>query len=127
LGENARAALIARGFAEMVRYGVARGGRAETLAGLSGLGDLVLTCSSLQSRNFSLGKGLGEGRSAAEMLDGKTSVAEGAFTAPVLQASARAMGVAMPVVDAVCALLDGSAGVIDVVRSLLSRPLKGET
>jgi glycerol-3-phosphate dehydrogenase (NAD(P)+) len=126
LGENARAALIARGFAEMVRYGVARGGRAETLSGLSGLGDLVLTCSSTQSRNFSLGKGLGEGRTAADLLDGKTSVAEGAFTAPVLQASARQLGVAMPVVDAVCALLEGGADADAVVRALLARPLRDE-
>lgn len=125
MGENARAALIARGFAEMVRYGVARGGRAETLNGLSGLGDLVLTCSSTASRNFSLGVGLGEGKSAAELMTGKT-VAEGAFTAPVLQASAKAMGVAMPVVDAVCALLAGAA-VDDVVRDLLSRPLRTES
>lgn len=126
LGENARAALIARGFAEMVRYGVARGGRAETLAGLSGLGDLVLTCSSLQSRNFALGEGLGEGRSAAELLDGKASIAEGAFTAPVLQASARTLGVAMPVVDAVCALLVGNADVDAVIGALLARPLRDE-
>ncbi len=124
LGENARAALIARGFAEMVRYGVARGGRAETLSGLSGLGDLVLTCSSTASRNFSLGVGLGEGRDAAALMGGKT-VAEGAFTAPVLQASAHALGVAMPVVDAVCALLDG-ADVKSVIDALLSRPLKNE-
>lgn len=124
LGENARAALIARGFAEMVRYGVARGGRAETLSGLSGLGDLVLTCSSTASRNFSLGVGLGEGRPAASLLGGQT-VAEGAFTAPVLQASARAMGVAMPVVDAVCALLEG-APADAVVKTLLARPLRGE-
>ena len=124
LGENARAALIARGFAEMVRYGVARGGRAETLSGLSGLGDLVLTCSSTASRNFSLGVGLGEGKPAASLLGGQT-VAEGAFTAPVLQASARAMGVAMPVVDAVCALLEG-APADAVVKTLLARPLRGE-
>ena len=124
LGENARAALIARGFAEMVRYGVARGGRAETLSGLSGLGDLVLTCSSTASRNFSLGVGLGEGKPAASLLGGQT-VAEGAFTAPVLQASARAMGVAMPVVDAVCALLAG-APADAVVKTLLARPLRGE-
>ena len=124
LGENARAALIARGFAEMVRYGVARGGRAETLSGLSGLGDLVLTCSSTASRNFSLGVGLGEGKPAALLLGGQT-VAEGAFTAPVLQASARAMGVAMPVVDAVCALLAGDPPDA-VVQNLLSRPLRGE-
>lgn len=124
LGENARAALIARGFAEMVRYGIARGGRAETLSGLSGLGDLVLTCSSTASRNFSLGAGLGEGKDA-ELLLGGQAVAEGAFTAPVLQASARSLGVAMPVVDAVCALLDGEP-VDGVVRDLLSRPLRDE-
>jgi glycerol-3-phosphate dehydrogenase (NAD(P)+) len=124
LGENARAALIARGFAEMVRYGVARGGRPETLSGLSGLGDLVLTCSSTASRNFSLGVGLGEGKSAASLMSGQT-VAEGAFTAPVLQASARDLGVAMPVVDAVCALLAGDA-VDAVIGQLLARPLRGE-
>ena len=124
LGENARAALIARGFAEMVRYGVACGGRAETLSGLSGLGDLVLTCSSTASRNFSLGVGLGAGKSAASLMGGQT-VAEGAFTAPVLQQSAKAMGVAMPVVDAVCALLEGAA-VEQVVATLLARPLRGE-
>jgi glycerol-3-phosphate dehydrogenase (NAD(P)+) len=124
LGENARAALIARGFAEMVRYGVARGGRPETLSGLSGLGDLVLTCSSSASRNFSLGIGLGEGKSAAALMGGQT-VAEGAFTAPVLQASARALGVAMPVVDAVCALLEGAAVEL-VIGDLLARPLRGE-
>ena len=124
LGENARAALIARGFAEMVRYGVARGGRAETLSGLSGLGDLVLTCSSTASRNFSLGVGLGAGKTVASLMGGQT-VAEGAFTAPVLQQSARALGVAMPVVDAVCALLDG-VDVEQVVTTLLARPLRGE-
>lgn len=124
LGENARAALIARGFAEMVRYGVARGGRAETLSGLSGLGDLVLTCSSTASRNFSLGVGLGAGKEAASLMEGNT-VAEGAFTAPVLQASARELGVTMPVVDAVCALLEGQ-DVDAVVGDLLARPLRGE-
>ena len=125
LGENARAALIARGFAEMVRYGVARGGRAETLSGLSGLGDLVLTCSSTASRNFSLGVGLGQGRNAAELLDGPT-VAEGAFTAPVLQQSANGLGVSMPVVDAVCALLNGESAA-RVVEALLTRPLRTES
>ncbi len=85
LGQNARAALIARGFAEMTRFGLARGARAETLAGLSGLGDLVLTCSSTSSRNFSLGKGLGQGRPASELMADRRTVAEGAFTAPVLR------------------------------------------
>jgi glycerol-3-phosphate dehydrogenase (NAD(P)+) len=126
LGENARAALIARGFAEMTRYGVARGGRPETLAGLSGLGDLVLTCSSSQSRNFSLGKGLGAGQHAADLLADRTTIAEGAFTAPVLIASAQGLGVDMPVVAAVCALLDGASDVTTVIATLLARPIKPE-
>ncbi|WP_188945759.1 NAD(P)H-dependent glycerol-3-phosphate dehydrogenase, partial [Polymorphobacter multimanifer] len=92
LGLNARAALIARGFAEMLRFGIARGARAETLGGLSGLGDLVLTCTSTNSRNFSVGVGLGQGRSAAELLGGSATVAEGAATAPVVVAAARAAG-----------------------------------
>jgi glycerol-3-phosphate dehydrogenase (NAD(P)+) len=126
LGLNARAALISRGFAEMTRFGLARGARAETLAGLSGLGDLVLTCSSTSSRNFSLGKGLGEGRSAAELLADRRTVAEGAHTAPVLAKAATAAGVDMPIVAAVCALLAGEAGVDEVVERLLSRPLRSE-
>lgn len=125
LGLNARAALIARGFAEMTRFGIARGGRPETLAGLSGLGDLVLTCSSTNSRNFSLGVGLGQGKPAAEMLADRRTVAEGAATAPVLRAAAAAAGVDMPVTAAVCALIEG-APVEEVVRSLLARPLRGE-
>ncbi len=126
LGLNARAALIARGFAEMQRYGLARGGRAETLAGLSGLGDLVLTCSSENSRNFSLGRGLGQGQAAAALLADSRTVAEGAFTAPVLAQSAQALGVEMPIVAAVCALLEGNMGVNEVVHTLLARPLKAE-
>lgn len=126
LGQNARSALISRGFAEMTRFGLARGARAETLAGLSGLGDLVLTCSSVSSRNFSLGKGLGEGRSAAELLADRRTVAEGAFTAPVLNRAAREGGVDMPIVAAVCALLAGEASVDEVVERLLSRPLRSE-
>lgn len=126
LGQNARAALISRGFAEMTRFGLARGARAETLAGLSGLGDLVLTCSSTSSRNFSLGKGLGEGRTAAELLADRRTVAEGAFTAPVLLRAAREAGVDMPIVAAVCALLGGATGVDEVVERLLSRPLRAE-
>ena len=126
LGLNARAALISRGFVEMTRFGLARGARAETLAGLSGLGDLVLTCSSVSSRNFSLGKGLGEGRSAAELLADRRTVAEGAHTAPVLKRAADQAGVDMPIVAAVCALLAGEAGVDEVVERLLSRPLRAE-
>jgi glycerol-3-phosphate dehydrogenase (NAD(P)+) len=126
LGQNARAALIARGFAEMTRFGLARGARLETLAGLCGLGDLVLTCSSTRSRNFALGKGLGEGREAAELLENRHTVAEGAFTAPVLLEAAQAQGIDMPVTEAVCALLSGSVGVDDVVTALLARPLRAE-
>jgi glycerol-3-phosphate dehydrogenase (NAD(P)+) len=126
LGQNARAALISRGFAEMTRFGLARGARAETLAGLSGLGDLVLTCSSTSSRNFSLGKGLGEGRTAAELLADRRTVAEGASTAPVLKRAAKEASVDMPIVSAVCALLGGSASVDEVVERLLSRPLRSE-
>jgi glycerol-3-phosphate dehydrogenase (NAD(P)+) len=126
LGLNARSALISRGFAEMTRFGLARGARAETLAGLSGLGDLVLTCSSVSSRNFSLGKGLGEGRDAAELLADRRTVAEGAHTAPVLARAAREAGVDMPIVAAVCALLAGEASVDEVVERLLARPLRAE-
>lgn len=125
LGLNARAALIARGFAEMTRFGLARGGQAETLTGLSGLGDLVLTCSSTNSRNFSLGVGLGQGRSAAGLLADRKTVAEGAHTAPVLREAAREAGVDMPVTEAVNALLEG-APVQAVVEALLSRPLREE-
>jgi len=125
LGLNARAALIARGFAEMTRFGLARGAQAETLTGLSGLGDLVLTCSSTNSRNFSLGVGLGQGRSAAELLADRRTVAEGAFTAPVLREAAAEVGIDMPVTKAVNALLEG-ADVRTVIEALLSRPLRAE-
>ncbi|SMF63454.1 NAD(P)H-dependent glycerol-3-phosphate dehydrogenase [Allosphingosinicella indica] len=126
LGQNARAAIISRGFAEMTRFGLARGARAETLAGLAGLGDLVLTCSSTSSRNFALGKGLGEGADAKALLADRKTVAEGAFTAPVLRQAAADAGVEMPIVGAVCDLLAGSASVDAVVENLLSRPLRAE-
>ena len=126
LGQNARASLIARGFAEMLRYGAARGAEAETLSGLCGLGDLVLTCSSESSRNFSLGKGLGEGAAAADLLADRTTVAEGAATAPVLRADAEARGVDMPIVEAVCAILDGSSDAKTELAKLMNRPLVPE-
>ncbi|MWV28581.1 NAD(P)H-dependent glycerol-3-phosphate dehydrogenase [Aurantiacibacter rhizosphaerae] len=125
LGQNARNALITRGFAEMLRFGVALGGKPETLNGLCGLGDLVLTCSSTSSRNFSLGKALGEGMSAAEALSDKRTVAEGAHTAPVLRELAQRHAISMPITDAVNALLNGEAA-RDVVQGLLARPLKAE-
>ncbi|WP_159977229.1 MULTISPECIES: NAD(P)H-dependent glycerol-3-phosphate dehydrogenase [unclassified Novosphingobium] len=126
LGQNARAALIARGYAEMLRFGLARGARAETLSGLCGLGDLVLTCSSTSSRNFSLGLALGQGLTAAEALSGKNSVAEGAATAPILADLARRDGIQMPIVDAVARLLSGAAPASEVVSDLLARPLRAE-
>ncbi len=126
LGQNARAALISRGFAEMTRFGIARGARAETLAGLSGLGDLVLTCSSASSRNFSLGKGLGKGSSAADLLADRRTIAEGAYTAPVLVRAAELARVDMPIAAAVRALLASEASVDEVLESLLSRPLRSE-
>jgi glycerol-3-phosphate dehydrogenase (NAD(P)+) len=126
LGQNARSALIARGFAEMTRFGLALGAKRETLAGLSGLGDLVLTCSSTSSRNFSLGKGIGEGRSAAELMADRKTVAEGAFTAPVLRRVARERGIDMPIVAAVDDLLAARSGVDEVLESLLSRPPRRE-
>ena len=126
LGQNARAALIGRGFADMTRFGLAFGAKRETLAGLSGLGDLVLTCSSTSSRNYSLGVGIGEGRSAAELMANRKTVAEGAFTAPVLARLAREKGIDMPIVDAVDALVAGRAKVDAVLEALLTRPPKSE-
>lgn len=126
LGLNARAALISRGFAEMTRFGLKLGARAETLAGLSGLGDLVLTCSSTNSRNFSLGQGLGEGKPAGVLLANRRTIAEGAFTAPILHNVARAHDVDMPIVEGVCALLDGKIGVAGMIDALMSRPLRSE-
>ncbi len=124
LGASAVAALIARGFAELRRFGEAFGARGQTLMGLSGLGDLVLTCSSAQSRNFAFGFALGEGRSVGEAKAGK--LAEGAFTAPALTEMARARGVDMPIANCVEALIDGSLTVPGAVGALLGRPQKGE-
>ncbi|MEO5613075.1 MAG: NAD(P)H-dependent glycerol-3-phosphate dehydrogenase, partial [Sphingomicrobium sp.] len=122
LGQNARAALIARGFAEMVRFGLDCGARRETLAGMSGLGDLVLTCSSTASRNFSLGKGIGEGRSAAELMADRRTVAEGAFTAPVLARLAVERRIDMPIVAVVAGLLAGQFSADQALEQLLARP-----
>lgn len=125
LGQNARAALIARGMAEMLRFGTVLGAKAETLSGLCGMGDLVLTCTSISSRNFSLGKALGKGASAAQLMADRTTVAEGAHTAPVLAQLAQQHGIAMPIVTGVNAILEGAAPKY-VVAQLLSRPLKPE-
>lgn len=125
LGQNARNALISRGYAEMLRFGEALGANRDTLAGLCGLGDLVLTCSSTSSRNFSLGKALGEGQQAASLMEDRRTVAEGAHTAPVLQELARQHGITMPIVEAVNRLLQGAAAA-EVAQDLLTRPLKAE-
>ena len=127
LGRSAHAALITRGFAEMTRLGVALGGRAETLAGLCGLGDLVLTCSSPQSRNMSVGLALGRGQSLADALSGKLSVVEGVASAPAVRALARKLGVDMPICEATAALLAGEIQPRDAVSGLLSRPLRPES
>ena len=126
LGRSAHAALITRGFAEMTRMGVALGGQAETVAGLCGLGDLVLTCSSPQSRNMSLGLALGQGQTVEQALAGKRSVAEGYESAPAVRELATKMGVDMPISLAVAALLNGETTVEGMIGSLLSRPLKAE-
>ena len=125
LGQNARAALIARGYAEMQRFGAALGARSETLAGLCGLGDLVLTCSSTSSRNFSLGRALGQGEDPAMLMNDRRSVAEGAHTAPALAELAARHGVAMPITDAVHRLLHGAPAQA-IATELLSRPLTAE-
>jgi glycerol-3-phosphate dehydrogenase (NAD(P)+) len=126
LGRSAHAALITRGFAEMTRLAVALGAEAETMAGLCGLGDLVLTCSSPQSRNMSVGLALGQGRSLEETLSGKLTVAEGVASAPAVRALARRLGVETPICEAVAAILAGEAGVDDAIGRLLSRPLRSE-
>ena len=126
LGRSAHAALITRGFSELTRLAVALGGRAETVAGLCGLGDLVLTCSSPQSRNMSVGLALGRGETLAAALAGKLSVAEGVASAPAVRALAAKLGVDTPICEAVAAILAGEAAVDDAIDSLLSRPLKTE-
>lgn len=124
LGENARAALVTRGVAELSRLVAALGGRAETAAGLSGLGDLVLTCTGRASRNFRLGEALGRGVPLGSALAGLGGVAEGAATAAALLA--RAESVELPICAAVAALLDGRLGVTEAVAALLSRPRRDE-
>lgn len=125
LGDSARAAMIARGFAELRRFAEAADARSETLMGLSGLGDLVLTASSTQSRNYSLGIALGQGLAPAEA-NPSGKLAEGAFTASILAEMALQRKIEMPIVAAVAAILDGRLQVRDAVRELMTRPLKGE-
>lgn len=127
LGDNARAALIARGMAEMLRLGVAEGGRPETLMGLSGLGDLVLTCTSETSRNYSLGIELGRDRRLDDVLGERRTVAEGVWTAAAVAAVAGRLGVEMPIAEAVNDVLHGGAAVDAAIAALLNRPFTTET
>ncbi|MGY2047484.1 NAD(P)H-dependent glycerol-3-phosphate dehydrogenase [Methylobacterium sp. JK268] len=124
LGESARAALVARSFAELRRFARAYGARPETLMGLSGLGDLVLTAASPQSRNFAFGERLGRGASPAEAAAGK--LAEGALTAGALVVLARRRGIEMPVAEAVAEVVGGAVSVDTAVAGLLARPLRAE-
>ena len=124
LGASAAAALTTRGFAELVRFGKAYGAKPETMTGLSGLGDLILTCSSPQSRNFSFGVALGKGEKLDDAAHGK--LAEGAFTAPVLLEMAREKNVDMPISAAVAAVLTEKLSVDAAIESLLTRPIKSE-
>lgn len=126
LGESARAALIARAFAELSRFGRALGARPETMAGLSGLGDLVLTCSSPTSRNYALGLALGRGRTPAEAAAASKGVSEGFTTAAAVTALATARGIEMPISAAVHDILAGRASIDAVIERLMQRPLKAE-
>lgn len=126
LGRSAHAALIARGFAEMTRLGVALGGRAETLAGLCGLGDLVLTCSSPQSRNMSFGMELGRGKDAKEILAARSAVTEGVETAPAVAALGRKLDVDLPICEVVLDMIEARLGAREAVDRLLNRPMKHE-
>jgi glycerol-3-phosphate dehydrogenase (NAD(P)+) len=122
LGASAAAALVTRGFAELFRFGRAYGARPETLTGLSGLGDLILTCSSAQSRNYSFGLALGKGNPA----QAGATLAEGVFTAPVLLEMANDKGIDMPIASAVVAILAGRASVDEAIETLLTRPFRAE-
>lgn len=126
LGDGARAALITRGFAELTRLGLAMGAKAETLSGLCGLGDLVLTCASLSSRNTSLGAALGEGRALKDILSERRSVAEGVESAPAVVALAAKYKVEMPICAAVDAIVSGRMSIDDAIAALLSRPFRTE-
>jgi glycerol-3-phosphate dehydrogenase (NAD(P)+) len=126
LGENARAALITRGLAEVSRLALAKGGRAETLMGLAGIGDLILTATSLKSRNTSLGFDIGQGKTLADILASRRSIAEGVTTAAAVGTLAARIGVDMPISFAVNRILKDASRIDEEIRGLLARPLKNE-
>ena len=127
LGRSAHAAIIARGYAEMTRLGTALGCKTETLAGLCGLGDLVLTCSSEQSRNMSCGLALGRGQSLDDIMAARNSVTEGVATAPALKEMATKLGVEMPICNAMADILSGELNVDSAIAQLLAREHKSES
>jgi glycerol-3-phosphate dehydrogenase (NAD(P)+) len=126
LGASAHAALVTRGVAELRRYGEARGARTETILGLSGLGDLLLTCGSQQSRNMSLGFALGQGRSLVEILGARKSVSEGVMTATAVANDAKSRGIDMPIASGVADIVTGRVHVAEAIDTLLARPFKAE-
>jgi len=126
LGESARAALITRGLAEILRLGVALGGNVKTFMGLSGLGDITLTCSSRQSRNLSLGIALGEGKTLEEILASRKSITEGVFTARAIPELANRHGLEMPIADAVRDVLHHGTDIDQTIKGLLARPFGEE-
>ncbi len=126
LGRSAHAALITRGFSEMTKLAVALGGQAETVTGLCGLGDLVLTCSSPKSRNMSVGLALGGGQTIDEALSGKLTVAEGVATAPAIRELAARHGLDLPICEAVASIIAGEMTVDAAIMDLLSRPIRAE-
>lgn len=126
LGDNARAALVTRGLAELSRLALARGGKAETMTGLAGLGDLTLTCTAVQSRNYSFGVALGEGQSLQAALAAARGVVEGRFSAAAVLAMAERLGVEMPICAAVDAVVNRGAALDATIASLLDRPFRAE-
>jgi glycerol-3-phosphate dehydrogenase (NAD(P)+) len=127
MGDNTRAALVTRGLAEIVRLGVAKGAKAQSLMGLAGIGDLTLTCNALQSRNYSLGVALGEGQALNDILGGRNSVAEGVFTAASVTGLALELGVEVPICSAVNGILNEHADIDKTIADLLNRPFTSET
>ncbi len=126
LGASAHAALVTRGFAELRRFADSFGAKPETLMGLSGLGDLILTCGSPQSRNMSLGRALAEGKTLAQILGARQAVTEGVYTAAAVVKLARERRIEMPIAEAVHAIIEGSLSVDDAITGLMQRPLKAE-
>jgi glycerol-3-phosphate dehydrogenase (NAD(P)+) len=126
LGASAHAGLVTRGFAEMRRLGETLGARPETMMGLSGLGDLILTCGSPQSRNMSLGRALGQGKSLSEILGSRVAVTEGVYTAAAAVRLARERSIEMPITAAVHAIIEGRVSVDDAIVGLMMRPFKAE-